>query len=339
MPGGRVYRGDTRRMLAAAAALGVAVAAVALMAGSAAGASASAAQTTASVGASPVAIADDGGRKAALPPITLRVKGLRHKRARVLDRLRVEGRLNAAPGRRLRLRVFASGRKLLARSLKTNRHTGAFGMPLGIKACCRYKVVAVHNKHRSRRIRFRVSVPRLKPGRTTKFFHRLMRAAGYRVDLSKRINGISKLAILAFRKTNGMGRSDNYRSAIFRKLLHGKGAFKLRYPKAGKHVEVDLSRQVMVLAKNRRPVGTFHISSGSPATPTVRGKFRFYSKQPGYNAKGMYYSVYFYGGYATHGYDPVPTYPASHGCVRNPIPNAHWIYNWIDIGDPIWVYG
>ena len=33
----------------------------------------------------------------------------------------------------------------------------------------------------------------------------------------------------------------------------------------------------------------------------------------------MYYSLYFLRGFAMHGYNPVPTYPASHGCVRIPI--------------------
>ena len=53
----------------------------------------------------------------------------------------------------------------------------------------------------------------------------------------------------------------------------------------------------------------------------------------------MYFSVYFLGGYATHGYNPVPNYPASHGCVRNPIPFSRFIYNWVEIGMPIHVYG
>jgi lipoprotein-anchoring transpeptidase ErfK/SrfK len=53
----------------------------------------------------------------------------------------------------------------------------------------------------------------------------------------------------------------------------------------------------------------------------------------------MYYSVYFHGGYATHGYHSVPTYNASHGCVRNPIPDSKFIYNWIHLGESIWVYG
>ena len=33
-----------------------------------------------------------------------------------------------------------------------------------------------------------------------------------------------------------------------------------------------------------------------------------------------------------------PNYAASHGCLRVPIPNAVSIYNWIDIGDPIYTY-
>jgi lipoprotein-anchoring transpeptidase ErfK/SrfK len=62
-------------------------------------------------------------------------------------------------------------------------------------------------------------------------------------------------------------------------------------------------------------------------------------KTPGYNSHGMYYSVYFIRGYATHGYNPVPMHEAaSHGCVRNPIPFSRYIYNWIHIGDPIHVY-
>ena len=53
----------------------------------------------------------------------------------------------------------------------------------------------------------------------------------------------------------------------------------------------------------------------------------------------MYYSVYLQGGYAIHGYHSVPTYPASHGCVRNPIPLSVFIYNWVRLGMSIYVYG
>ena len=144
--------------------------------------------------------------------------------------------------------------------------------------------------------------------------------------------------VLAFRKTNNMARDGYASKAVFAKLARGEGAFKLRYPKSGKHVEFDWSRQVLVLANGAKPYRTYHTSSGTPATPTVFGTFKFYLQTPGTNSKGMVHSSYFIRGYAIHGYASVPTYPASHGCLRVPIPNAAQIFNWIDIGDTIHSY-
>jgi lipoprotein-anchoring transpeptidase ErfK/SrfK len=95
---------------------------------------------------------------------------------------------------------------------------------------------------------------------------------------------------------------------------------------------------VLVLARGARPAMILHTSSGTSATPTVFGKYRFYRREPGYNNKSMYYSLYFVGGYAIHGYSPVPTYPASHGCLRIPIPSAKRVYGWVSLGDPIFTY-
>ncbi len=80
------------------------------------------------------------------------------------------------------------------------------------------------------------------------------------------------------------------------------------------------------------------MSSGKPSTPTVLGSFRVYRKTPGTNSHGMVHSSYFIGGYAIHGYVSVPTFPASHGCVRVPIPNARSIFDWLRIGDRVDVY-
>jgi lipoprotein-anchoring transpeptidase ErfK/SrfK len=49
-------------------------------------------------------------------------------------------------------------------------------------------------------------------------------------------------------------------------------------------------------------------------------------------------SNYFIRGYAIHGYPEVPTYAASHGCLRVPIPNAASIYSWVQYGTPVDVY-
>jgi len=85
-------------------------------------------------------------------------------------------------------------------------------------------------------------------------------------------------------------------------------------------------------------VRTYHTSTGSPATPTVLGSFRVYRKSPGTNAKGMVHSSYFIRGYAIHGYASVPPFPASHGCLRVPIPSARAIYDWVRMGDRVIVY-
>jgi peptidoglycan hydrolase-like protein with peptidoglycan-binding domain len=165
-----------------------------------------------------------------------------------------------------------------------------------------------------------------------------LKKLGYLVKASGRYNGTTGRAVLAFRKVNGMARNTVANRAVYRKLAKGRGGFKLRYPKAGKHVEFDWSRQVVVLARGSRPVMTIHTSSGAPSTPTGFGKFRFWLKQAGYNQKRMYFTVYFNGGEGIHGFDPVPNGPASHGCLRIPIPNAIRVYNWIDLGNVIYSY-
>jgi hypothetical protein len=161
---------------------------------------------------------------------------------------------------------------------------------------------------------------------------------GFSVPVTGYYDWLTSNAVNAFRKTNDMGRDGYAPKSVYAKVLRGEGAYKLRYPKAGKHVEFDWSRQVLVLADKGKPFRTYHTSSGTPATPTVFGTYRFYLQTPGTNSKGMVHSSYFIRGYAIHGYASVPNYPASHGCLRVPIPNAASIFNWIDIGDPIYLY-
>src|SRR5205807_2089277 len=147
-------------------------------------------------------------------------------------------------------------------------------------------------------------------------------------------------AVLAYRKVNRMPRQFSAGAAIFLRLARMQGAFHARYPGDGHHVEADLSRQVLALIDPRGHVyQVLVLSSGKPSTPTVLGSFHFYSKTPGTNGEGMVDSNYFIGGYAVHGYPDVPTYPASHGCLRIPIPDAGFVFGWIRLGDRIDVYG
>ena len=144
-------------------------------------------------------------------------------------------------------------------------------------------------------------------------------------------------AVMAYRKVTGMARTTIASEQVFSGLLKGRGAFKVRHPGDGHHVEARLDKQVLALIDGKNVVAIYHISSGKPSTPTVRGRFQVYMKTPGTNAKGMVDSNYFIRGYAIHGYASVPPYNASHGCLRVPIMNARTIYNWLRIGDVVWV--
>jgi peptidoglycan hydrolase-like protein with peptidoglycan-binding domain len=164
---------------------------------------------------------------------------------------------------------------------------------------------------------------------------------GFATPVTGYFDSLTANAVNAFRKTNGLGRDGYAIGSVYAMVMRGQGAYALRYPKSGthgKHVEFDWSRQVLVLADHGKPYRVYHVSSGKPSTPTVFGSYSFYRKQPGTNSHGMVYSSYFIGGYAIHGYVDVPNYAASHGCLRVPIPNAVSIYNWIDLGDPIYAY-
>lgn len=211
----------------------------------------------------------------------------------------------------------------------------------------RYSVEAFHDKNatlggsKDETRRFHIRYPDLRQGNAgdaVKIFNKLLGNLGYVNDENHTYNEATSRAVLAYRKVNNMDRKYSASVTIFKKLAKGSGGYRLKHPGAGKHVEADISRQVMVLAEGGKVDEIYTISSGKSTTPTILGEFHFYRKDPGYNSEGMYYSSYFEGGYATHGYASVPDYPASHGCLRNPIPDSVHIYNWIDIGDPIFIY-
>jgi peptidoglycan hydrolase-like protein with peptidoglycan-binding domain len=174
--------------------------------------------------------------------------------------------------------------------------------------------------------------------RAVRALQRRLSALGYVVGKRGSFDDRTARAVLAFRKVTGMARTSDASVDVMRRIARGGGAFKVRHPEHGRHVEADLTRQVMALISGGRALRVYPISSGKPSTPTILGSFRVYSKTPGINQKGMVDSAYFYGGYATHGYATVPIYPASHGCLRSPVPDARSIFDWIKIGTPVDVY-
>ena len=166
-----------------------------------------------------------------------------------------------------------------------------------------------------------------------------LNALHYVVPLNGVFDEATGRAVVAYRKVAGLERVTSTNTHFFALLGRGAGSFHVRYRGDGRHVEADLTRQVLAdINPGGRVRAIYTMSSGKPSTPTVVGRFRVYTKTPGTNAKGMVDSNYFIAGYAIHGYAEVPTYAASHGCLRVPIPNAASIYGWVALGTPVDVY-
>ena len=161
----------------------------------------------------------------------------------------------------------------------------------------------------------------------------------YAVPLSGVLDEGTGRALIAYRKMTGLERDSLCGPPGLRAARRGAGTFHVRYRSDGRHVEADLTKQVLAEIEPGGRVRTIYtISSGKPSTPTVIGRFRVYEKTPGENSEGMVDSNYFIRGYAIHGYAEVPTYAASHGCLRVPIPDAPAIYGWVQVGTPVDVY-
>ncbi len=143
-------------------------------------------------------------------------------------------------------------------------------------------------------------------------------------------------AVLAFQKLRGLSRTGRVDGALWL-LLSRAGIPKARIP-SGTHIEVSKTKQLMFEVVNGKVARVVHVSTGATGNTPV-GHFRVYRLGPGYNAKGMYYSLFFLRGFAIHGYSSVPAYQASHGCVRTPIWQARGFYErWARIGTEIYVF-
>ena len=141
-------------------------------------------------------------------------------------------------------------------------------------------------------------------------------------------------AVVAFQKLHGLPRTGRV-DARFWGELERAGIPRARYP--GDHVEVSKGRQVLFIVRDGKVALIVPVSTGATGN-TPLGHWRVYSRVPGFNAMEMYYSSFFVGGFAIHGYHSVPAYPASHGCVRIPLWVAIRVYSLIDYGTPVFIY-
>lgn len=303
------------------------------------------------------ASAASAGKKAApprpVPDATVKIKlgKLDGGRAEIYSKVPVFG--TVAPyvaGQKVEVNVFLDGKELFTRRLalgKGKGGTGSFRTSVLVRENGKYAVSATHEAtaelggDSTVRKSWKVSFPALHRGQCGDVvvgFKKAMRKMGYIANSGRCFGSKTARGVLAYRKVNEMSRSMRAGKGLVKKVFAGRGGYRVRHPEAGEHVEAPLSKQVLVFAKGDKPFAIYPISSGKSSTPTVTGHYEFIRTEPGYNSHGMYYSWYFYGGYAVHGYESVPDYPASHGCLRTFISDQPEIYERIFMGEDIFIW-
>jgi hypothetical protein len=254
------------------------------------------------------------------------------------------------PGQKVEVDFYLNGHRLLSRKVAVSKgsdETGTFESSVIVKEDGKYAVSAKHKANAALggdstlRKSWKVSFPSLHPGecgKVVKGFKKAMAQMGYVAGGGKCFNGRLGREVLAYRKVNDMNRSQKAGAGLVKNVFGGKGSYHVKYPNAGEHAEVPLSKQVLVLIKKGKAFAIYPVSTGKPSTPTITGHYHFYRQEPGYNSEGMYYSFYWHNGYAVHGYAEVPNYAASHGCVRTFIADQPRIYEQLHFGESIFVF-
>jgi peptidoglycan hydrolase-like protein with peptidoglycan-binding domain len=159
-------------------------------------------------------------------------------------------------------------------------------------------------------------------------------------------------AVVAFQKVNGLGR-DGAVGPKTRKALARPTAPRPRSASRAMHLEVDLTRQVVLVVKGGKVAEVLDSSTASgrpyvsPRTKKVHiastpvGSFRVQRKINGWRESDLgllWRPAYFTGGYAVHGSLSVPPFPASHGCVRLTMASMNRLYDRLPVGTQVLVY-
>ena len=163
---------------------------------------------------------------------------------------------------------------------------------------------------------------------------------------------LTRQAVMAFQKAEGLARDGVAGPATLAAL---DGADRVR-PRAttGSHLEIDLSRQLLLVVEDGRTRFVLNTSTGNgetyaapsggtatAATPT--GTFAVQREIDGVRRAplgDLYRPKYFNGGIAIHGAGDIPAQPASHGCARltNAAMDLLWATGAAALGTTVIVY-
>jgi peptidoglycan hydrolase-like protein with peptidoglycan-binding domain len=164
-------------------------------------------------------------------------------------------------------------------------------------------------------------------------------------------------AVVAFQKVQGIDRDGVVGPRVWRRLADPRVPH-LRHPEAASTsaVEVDLTKQVVYYAVRGKVRAVIDASSGGgyyytgsdgttqrAITPTGHYSFLYKYDDADHWQHAplgeLYKPAYFRSdGYAIHGSNSIPPYPASHGCVRISVPAMDRFTDRFLIGMSVWIY-
>jgi lipoprotein-anchoring transpeptidase ErfK/SrfK len=158
--------------------------------------------------------------------------------------------------------------------------------------------------------------------------------------LTGEIDAQTSTAVLGFEKWSGLTRDGILSAATTAAISRAtRPEPALRAP--GRRIEVQLGRQVALLIENGRVERVVHISSGAYGK-TPEGSFHVFRKER-YSWSVPFkvwlpWASYFTGGVAFHEFGSVPTYAASHGCVRVNHYDAQILFDFAQQGTQVDVF-
>jgi hypothetical protein len=145
-------------------------------------------------------------------------------------------------------------------------------------------------------------------------------------------------AVIAFQKWAGVPRDGSAGPQTQKALARAVPPTPL-LSRAGKRVEVSISKQLAFEISGGKVVWVLPVSTAMPGYITPLGRYRVYSKSveswSNLYSEWLPYASYYSGGRALHGLSSVPPYPASHGCIRVPLEFAPILYKFDTVGTEV----
>jgi peptidoglycan hydrolase-like protein with peptidoglycan-binding domain len=180
----------------------------------------------------------------------------------------------------------------------------------------------------------------------------LARTGFYRGPIDGAYGPMTASAVVAFHKVWGLERSQSWFASDWDRIS-GWWPSAPGYGSASHRIEIDLGRQVLFVVRGGRVAAVMPVSSASgeyyasASGSTIRsytpvGDYSTYRNVNGWDSSylgELFEPWYFTGGYAIHGSNYVPPWPASHGCVRVSIADSLWLDARMWLGMPVHVRG